>query len=422
MPIKGLTDRGLSFPEIGQIRKGAPKQPNRPGEDLTYFRVIFDEKETEAARIFQEVYKEKPEEIRIFLPFNELPRMWDAWYEGYTAGRLVARADGEYFTWLIDTETGEVLVKGGIDVKTGAPRSFDPKKAVGYYTNSKTGKKEPVYAKPIGRLKVIIPELQRAAYLTVMTTSVWDIIHISEQFEAFSHLNNGQIAGIPFVLRRRPKMISCPDPNNPGLKVRRKKSLLSIEADPDWVKRSLSHYKKLALPGNGLPLLPEGEDDPVEGEASEIDEEWYPEDSAAESVTEEIKEPEEASEEKAPEKPMNGSARPYAPSILRAKLLERAKLNIKHTVTEKQRGLLVMLLNEAYQGDEDKRHTFQWHILDATSMNDLSDAMIYTMLTDWLRPKQDSGGAYIIDAMAARELQMAYEDALKTEGQQELPL
>lgn len=254
MPIKGLTDRGLAFPEIGKIRKGAPKAQNAPGADLKYFRVEFDEKETDAAATFRAVYGQRPDEIYIVLPFNEIERQFEAWLEGYSAGRMVARSDGEIYTYLVDSETGEILVKNGLDVKTGKPRPYIDGVPVGFYTNRKTNKREPIFCKPTGRLKVVIPELGRAAYLVVLTTSRYDIMHLSEQLAAFQTVNNGRIAGIPLVLRRRPKMISTPSPD--GKRVRREKWLLSIEASPDWVRQMLGEVQRLAAPGGGLSLLP----------------------------------------------------------------------------------------------------------------------------------------------------------------------
>lgn len=266
MPIKGLTDRNLSFPEIGQIRKGAKKTDNAPGKDLTYFRVEFDEREPEAAGAFLARYGAQPTEINIILPFNEIDRMWDAWLEAYTAGRMVARSDGEKYTYLVDTGTGAILVKGGIDVKTGQPRPYIEGQPVGTWRNQKKNRDEPIFCKPTGRLKVVIPELGRAAYLTVMTTSVHDIANLSAQLQAFQQVNGGRIAGIPLVLRRRPKSISSPNPD--GTRARRVKWMLSIEADPEWVKRMLTEVKRLALPGNGLALLPDGNHDEPEEEVT----------------------------------------------------------------------------------------------------------------------------------------------------------
>lgn len=243
MPIKGLTDRGLAFPEIGQIRKGSPKGEKGPGRDLDHFRVTFDERETEAQQTFLKRYTDKPTEINVILPFNELDRCWEAWLEAYTAGRMVARSDGEKFIYLVN-DKGETVVKNGEPYT-----AYTEGQVVGHDHKGKA-----VYCKATGRLKIIVPELARAAYMTVLTTSVHDIANISGQLEAFKQINGGRIAGIPLVLRRRPKKISMP---KDGQRVRVTKWMLSIEADPAWVKAKLIEVKSLALPGNGLVLLPE---------------------------------------------------------------------------------------------------------------------------------------------------------------------
>jgi hypothetical protein len=252
MPIKGLTDRGSAFPEIGSIRKGAAKPERGIGRDLSYFRVEFDEKEQDAAATFKAKYGPEPAEITIMLPFNEIDRMWDAWYEAYTAGRLVARSDGEKFIYLIDPQTGEQIVTGGLP--------FTAHRAVVGSYQKQGGGNEEIKCKPTGRLKIVIPELQRLAYLTVHTTSIHDIANISSQLEAIQRINGGQLAGIPLVLRRRPKKISMPMAG--GKRGRVTKYMLSIEADPEWVKRKLTQLKTDALPGNGLALLPPAQQGP----------------------------------------------------------------------------------------------------------------------------------------------------------------
>ncbi len=256
MAIKGLTDRGLSFPQIGNIRKGAKKTANAPGADLKYFRVEFDEKEPLSSALFLDKYGSQPTEINFVFPFNEIERCWEAWLEAYTAGRMVARSDGEYFTyWLGDK--GETKVLGGVDENGAKVPHVD---IVG-----KDYKGTPVKLRPVGRLRIVIPELQRLAYLVVHTTSKHDIINISEQLEGIKTINGGRLVGIPLVLRRRPRMISTPDPHDPAKRDRREKWLLSIEADPEWVKAKLLEVKRAALPGNGLALLPgEAQPAPVE--------------------------------------------------------------------------------------------------------------------------------------------------------------
>lgn len=281
-------DRGLAFPEIGQVRKGAKKDPqaNKPGADLKYFRVEFDEAESKTAAAFREIYKEQyekiggPQFIRIIFPFDEISRVWDAWLEAYTAGRLVARSDGEFIQYQLDSQ-GEIIVRNGLnDAGEKVPHPAD--NIAGYDYQNK-----PVKFKHSGRLKVIVPELARAAYLTVMTSSVHDIGNISDQLAAFAALNNGRLAGIPFILRRRLRKISTPSEN--GQRVRRAKSLISIEADPDWVRAKLTQVKALAMPDvKGLLLNGHEEIDAEEVDSYDEDEqadfENAPEDAPTEDV------------------------------------------------------------------------------------------------------------------------------------------
>lgn len=244
MPIRGLTDRREgTFPQIGVIRKGAPKRKmvkdgkeiEVVGQELHHFRVEFDEKETEAAQSFVGRFGKEPTDIIIVLPFHEIDRCWEAWRETYVAGALVHRCDGELVQYAINPRTGEKLVVGGIG-PNGQP-VLCKGKADG--------------CKPVGRLRVIVPELKRLAYLVVMTTSVHDIINISDQLEGIASMNGGRLAGIPLVLRRRPKKISTPS-GEAGKRARREKWLISIEADPEWVKAKLAKMHHDALPGNGL--------------------------------------------------------------------------------------------------------------------------------------------------------------------------
>jgi len=239
MPIKGLTNRGLSFPEIGQIRNGAKKTKNAPGKDLEYFRVVFGESERAAKQKFIDAYGDKPTAIRIILPFNDIDQMWSAYLEAYTAGRMVAKSDGEFILYQSNSR-GDVIVKDGFDVATGQRVPHPADNVAG-----EDFKGKPVYFKESGRLRVIVPELERAAYMLVLTTSKHDCANIDNQLRAFQSLNSGQIAGIPFILRKSPLEISKPID---GKRVRSTSWLLSIEADPTWVKARLGVLKQTALP------------------------------------------------------------------------------------------------------------------------------------------------------------------------------
>jgi len=405
MPIKGLTDRGLAFPEIGQIRKGAPKDDSgRLGKDLSYFRVEFDEAEQEAEKIFLQKYGKEPKEINILLAFNEIERVWDAWYEAYTAGRMVARSDGERFLYKINTSNNEAVVKDGIPhvpFRDGMP--------VGTYTDNK-GKEQNIYCKPVGRLRVVIPELQRFAYLTLITSSKHDIANLSAQLEALKQVNGESIAGVPLVLRRRPKKISCPKAD--GTRARYTKYMLSIEADPHWVKAKLTEVQRLALPGSGT-LLPDGEEDIVLESENELsgymDDDLETVDVPSDPVEDDT---ETESEE---------DTRPYSPEYLKKRVSEFAEKHSGKKANDKQRGLLVgtMELCFAHDGaDRDRHELCQFLTGDAVSKK-IPDNYVLALL-DWLAPAQDKSGAYAPGDMAVKEAVKALAFSRKQNGQGEL--
>jgi hypothetical protein len=406
MGIKGLTDRGLAFPAIGSIRKGAKKtEANKPGGDLKYFRVEFDERETESAEIFRKIYGNQPTEINILLPFNEIDKVWDAWHEAYTAGRMVARSDGEFLTYLLDVETGEVRVLGG-HPKTPHPADG----IVGYYKDSK-GSRQPIKLKPVGRMKVVIPELKRLAYLTLHTTSIHDIMNLSSQLEAIRVMNSGRIAGVPLILRRRPKMISTPAPD--GQRVRREKWLLSIEADPQWVKAKLLEIKHLSLPGNGLNLLPEKvEDFPVEVEADDDDDEY--EDGETYIV-------DEPPEEYAPANQNTKMERPLTPDALKEALYKSASKG-SAGFDEKKRQEVAATLEYIFMS-KDKRHDFIRWLTDGKteSIKEVDDSLVMAMMR-WLRPVYSPEKAAFIptDPHAAQEASAAWGNFMRESGQLEM--
>ncbi len=437
MPIKGLTDRGLSFPEIGQIRKGAkkPADGKKPGADLSYFRVEFDEQEAKAAEIFRQTYGNQPAAIRIILPFNEIERMWDANLEGYTAGRMVARSDGEIYNYLVDAQTGELLVKNGIDLKTRQPRPYIEGEPCGSY-KAQNGKIEKIFCKPSGRLKVIIPELARAAYLTVLTTSKHDIINISDQLRAFQTINNGIIAGIPLVLRRRPRKISTP--NADGTRARRVKWLLSIEADPEWVKRRLTETKRLALPGNGLalpaperPQLEPGDEGDYEPDAGDLADADYDEGEVEEGEYTMQEEQKPAAQpqnqppaEQAAQQTNGNGKRPYPPATVKQRMLDyaaKAEKN-KWTISDGARNMLAPNLEKLFLGDpaaEDKRHAILNFVFGVTSAKDLSMSQACA-LSKWMNYQQVDGGDWLPDPHAVEEAKAMATEALKAEGQLEM--
>lgn len=230
MTILGLTDQAAAFPIIGVLRKGDVKKSNRPGEDLTYFR--FTSEDGEALEDFYGAYPDKQAQrrINIFLPHKTGDENMDSWMEHWVAGGLVHRCDGKV-TRLWRKDDGS------------------------YEDNPNEQKACPGKCKQVGRLSVIVPELGRFATVTVLTTSIHDIINLSRQLKSYESIR-GDLRGIPFVLTRSPKMVSTPGEN--GKRLRREKWLLSLEANPQWAKMQL-----LADEQGALPELPDTVDAPV---------------------------------------------------------------------------------------------------------------------------------------------------------------
>lgn len=231
MPIKHLqTDRAAAFPCIGKLRKGGAKQTNAKGKevmgrDLDHFRFVTDD--PDAANAFAVYYGAEPKIIKCFLPYATADENFQAWLEEYRAGGLVKRCDGETCVFHRDAQGRAITVPTPCTKQCGC--------------------------KQVGRLAIIVPQLVRLAYVTVETHSVYDIIQLTENLHAAQALR-GDLRGIPFILSRREREISTP--TDTGGRARRKKWLLFIEPDPEWVSRQLESMRIAALPVIGdLPAL-----------------------------------------------------------------------------------------------------------------------------------------------------------------------
>jgi hypothetical protein len=247
MPIIGLTDNGPQWPKIGTLRKGAPKPNDRqPGSDLKdSFR--FDTDNADAADAFRAAYGDKPNHIRVMLMFGTVEENFEAWKEHYSAGALKRRCDGQTCI--------QRLVNGAYDF---TPQSCEC---------ALHGLQKPQACGPVGRLKVVIPELARMGYVLVGTTSIHDIIELQSNLEAAAALR-GDLRGIPFILSRRPRKVSIPGGDD-GKRRRMEKWLLSLEPAPDWVRLQIVAMQRAALPTSEVLALPAPQVDEETGEVFE---------------------------------------------------------------------------------------------------------------------------------------------------------
>lgn len=254
MGIQGITTRAGSFFELAVIRKGGAKTDNKkPGPDLDYFRFVSADRN--AADAFRDAFGEKPREIDFVVPFPTLEENFEAWREAYVASGLSHRCDGVTCVAWRD-ERGKM--------------QFTPKPCP---TPTDEQRKDGG-CKQVCRMKILIPALKRFAYITVTSTSIYDIIALHQQLLGIQLANDGNLRGVPLVLRRVQREISTPSKEG---RARRKKWLLCIEPHQSWVEKKLLEYHDQALglieAGKGplmietsLPDEPDDEDDDTSGD------------------------------------------------------------------------------------------------------------------------------------------------------------
>jgi hypothetical protein len=421
MPIQGLTDRAAAFPQIGILRKGGPK-PNekQPGPDLHHFRFTSEHPDVMAA--FGGIYGNEPTDINILLPYRTTDENLSAWREHWIAGGLVHRCDGK--TTIVSR-------------KQDGNYTSDPKPCPGQ-------------CKPVGRLSVIVPELKRLAFVTVLTTSLHDIMTLTENLTALEMIR-GDLRGIPLILRRRPRKVSTPAPD--GKRVRREKWLLTVEAAPQWVALQLATQQTLALPrlpGGELPELEAPDDEngiTIDGHTGEILntglDMTYPEDDESETqAPPPPTSPAPKGAEAVPSATQTTTAeRPFSAVLVRAYIRKRSGVwqrgpagdwsdakrdDLKvHPPSENQVGAVVALMHQAVirdgdsQADADrKRHELLRFCLGLSGTRQISREEASAIIGLW---KQE-GENCIVNEYAAREAAAVLTAYAPQQGQLALQL
>ena len=276
MPIANLTTgTQQAFMKLGKIRKGDRGGKNGAPRDLDHFRVTFMEgaKAKALEDAFRSHYGPEPTEINVRVPYNEIHRFWDANYECYKQGGLVAQAgsteNGDYWIFYRDPDSSEVLVRNGSAVgEEGrifmANNPCDVNKPVYYNAN-----KEPVMLEPVGRLQVVIPELAgiEVGYFEFTPTSPRDIRTLSAELQAFDAIAKSfgkGLAGVPFKLIRRKETVTkkIKDKSTQG-----ESWVVHITTGGDWGIKAIEAVERMALP-DVVDVEPEDvtsyEPDPIE--------------------------------------------------------------------------------------------------------------------------------------------------------------
>lgn len=122
--------------------------------------------------------------------------------------------------------------------------------------------------------------------------------------------------------------------------------------------------------------------------------------------------------------PVNGNnnTRPFPPEVIRRKIEATAQTHQGRVASQTQRGLLAGVLELCFPGDgaDSKRHSVQEYLTGYPSLNVVTDSVVLALL-DWVKPAKDSGGAWLPEAMAAKEAGLILRESLIAAGQQELP-
>lgn len=297
MPILNSNQRGLRIPKIGDIRKGVkvpvmtkkgnkevPKQDQlgniiyRPKE-VDYWVFQIDKIEQEAIEILEQAYGPKPKVINCFLATRDKDQSWDVWYEAYTYNQLVARSDGNVIHFLFDVVTKQKLIIGGkVKELPNDPETKAAQLLIGKEIGDKVFHADELEVaegvllnKAVGRLNVVIPELERHTSFTVHTGGRWfDVPHITEMVETIFEIS-AQIGRpptvIPFTLSRveRQRTYTKKD----GKKGSRVAYDVQMELHPKIFKGMLKAYQDtpVMLMAQHQPALPEPPADLSEDEA-----------------------------------------------------------------------------------------------------------------------------------------------------------
>lgn len=257
MPIHNLTTGAShAFMKLGKIRKGDRGGKNGAPRDLDHFRVTYMDspKAKELEDAFRATYGPEPTGINVRVPYNEIEKFWDANYECYKQGGLIAQAgstaDGAYWIFYRDPDTSETLVRNGSAIGEDGRKFLDNTpcdvdKPV-YYNAAK----EPVYMQPSGRLQVVIPELAgiEVGYFEFTPQSPRDIRNITAELSAFDALARGAgvgLAGLPFKLIRRKEIVTkkIKDKLTQG-----ESWVVHITASGEWGVKAIEAVERMALP------------------------------------------------------------------------------------------------------------------------------------------------------------------------------
>lgn len=416
MAIKNLTQVPHAFLKLGQIRKGERVEEDGKIKirDLDYFRVTFRPDEQRAAAVFRSVYGEQPRAINIRLAFPEIGQNWDAFYECYSKGGMIAKAGTDTegtMHWLFyrDHGTNEILIRNGqaVNERGSSLLANEIDLEAPVYTYKTKDGEAPAFLEPIGRLSVVIPELAkisgtpgasdfypgRVGYLEFRATSPHDIRNISAELAAIDYVARQagkSISGIPLVLKRREDEISK---NIKGKLSRGPSWLVHVEVLPTWGDATFKMLEQKSFP-----------DEIIDGQVDDGD---LPLSEPPEDIQTE---------------PKPQTDRPYPPERLKAYLVDLAGKYARAEeafLSKNTRQVVAINLDECFalaENAKERRQILTWWLYGNEHLTELKPFELLA-LRSWLDPKQDSGGAWSVNGISAHEARAAFLEANKAKLQ-----
>lgn len=242
MPIKDRTRRRLV--RLGVIRLGH-KETSARG---TQYPVQDDHFVLTDAPEIATIYGNEPRELDVLLPFPDIMRNFDAYYQVWASGVLLCQGDGEYVQYAAPVNVvtdekgkarlrageGETLVNNGTACK---PFSWNGAHFEAGETVPCPGADADAYphcqfCKLSALLKVMMsrPELFRMGYYQIVTGSGRNYDTIMGTLEA---MPADKLNGIPFKLRLVEEMTTYTEN---GKRHQTKKWFLQLEPDPEYTR------------------------------------------------------------------------------------------------------------------------------------------------------------------------------------------
>jgi hypothetical protein len=240
-----------AFPEVGILRKGGPKEKGKSkegreidvmGKDLNdRFRSVFHPGTADIQMKFFTLYQTyQPTQVRAMMPFRSVWRNWTCFYEAHQGGCMIAKADQQHVISLRHPTTKEYIIRDSQPFTAftpGTPLEFNG---------------QVIKLKPVGRLRLFLPEMRRFVTFLLKTTSFYDSLNVEQHLAAIqaiaNAINGGNAAGIPFLVYRREAEITWKQS-----RIKKWLVYLEIDADSDWGQQAMERLLKAGLPTHWTP-------------------------------------------------------------------------------------------------------------------------------------------------------------------------